>query len=102
MEDQFKYLDLLNADIQIILNPVHERMMRHEIKLKRKFLSEHGRWVISVWNKGKADKNGKVKNGNNPAWTVFYNGQEKQIKPIMSNISTQLNIEIGVVDFTQH
>jgi len=102
VEDQFEYLDVLNKDIKIILNPVHERMMRHEIKLKRSFLSEHGRWVISVWNKGKADKNGKVKNGKNPAWTVFYNGKEKQIKPIINNFSTQLNIEIGVIDLTLH
>jgi len=102
VEDQFQYLDLLNQDTPIILNPVHERMMRHEIKLKRQFLSEQGRWVISVWNKGKADKNGKVKNSKNPAWMVFYNGKEKQIKPIINNIPTQLNIEIGVIDLTQH
>jgi len=100
VEDQFGFLDLLNKDIKIILNPVHERMMRFEVKLKRRFLSEYGRWVISVWNKGKADKNGKVKNGKNPAWMVFYNGEEKQIKPIANNISTQLNIEIGIIDLT--
>ncbi len=102
VEDPFKYFDQLNSDIKIILNPVHERMMRFEVNLKRKFLSKNRRWLISVWNKGKADKNGQVKNGNRPAWMVFYNGEEKPIKPIESSLSTRLNIEIGIVDLAQY
>jgi hypothetical protein len=40
-------------EVKIVLNPAHDRMTRFEMKLKRKFLSENNRWVISVWNKGK-------------------------------------------------
>ncbi|PIU55320.1 MAG: hypothetical protein COS89_07690 [Deltaproteobacteria bacterium CG07_land_8_20_14_0_80_38_7] len=69
-------------------------MTRFEMKLKRQFLSENKRWVISVWNKGKQDKNGKVKDGPDPAWTVFYNGNEKKVSSIQNN----LNLEIGVLD----
>ena len=65
------------------------------MKLKRQFLSENGRWVISVWNKGKKDKNGKVRDGFNPAWTVFHNGKEKKV----DLIPNQLGVEIGILDF---
>ncbi len=102
VEDPFKYFDQLNSDIKIILNPAHERMMRFEVNLKRKFLSKNGRWLISVWNKGKADKNGHVKNGNKPAWAIFYNGEERQVKPIEESLSTPLNIEMGIVDLAQY
>lgn len=98
IEDKFKFLRVLNKDIKVILNPIHDRMTRFEMKLKRKYLSKNKRWVVSVWNKGKSDKNGKVKDGEKPAWTVYYNGKEKEIKPIVCNISNQANIEIGILD----
>lgn len=98
IDDKFGFLSVLNEDIKIILNPVHDRMTRFEMKLKRKYLSKNNRWVVSVWNKGKSDKNGKVKDGNKPAWTVFYNGEEKDIKPIACDISSRTSIEIGILD----
>ncbi len=39
-------------EANVVLNPIHDRMTKFEMKLKRKFLSEHGRWVVSVWNNG--------------------------------------------------
>lgn len=56
---------------QIILNPVHDRMSRPEMTWKRRFLSECARIVVSVWNRGKHDINGHVRDGANPPWTVF-------------------------------
>ena len=57
-------------------------------------MSEYQRRLISVWNKGKQDKNGKVKDGNNPAWTVFHNGKEI----IVPRIQNAFGVEIGVLD----
>ena len=69
-----------------------------EMKLKREYLSRHNRWVLSVWNKGRSDKNGKVKNYKTPDWTVFLNGEERELKPIQCDISSQADIQIGIID----
>jgi hypothetical protein len=69
-------------------------MTRFEMKLKRQFLSEKGRWVISVWNKGKEDKNARVKDGSGPAWTVFHNGVSNDV----DLLPNALGIEIGILD----
>ena len=80
--------------VQVILNPVHDRMNRFEIMMKRRFLSEGGRWVISVWNRGKRDKNGKARDGGNPPWTVFYDGEAVHI----AKLKNSLNIEVGYLE----
>ena len=98
VEDTFNFLELLNKDIKIILNPIHDRMTRFEMKLKRQFLSQNKRWVVSVWNKGKLDKNGNMRDGKKPAWTIYYDGKEKDIRPIVCNIPNKVNIEIGILD----
>ncbi|MDL2216274.1 hypothetical protein LJB81_00905 [Desulfovibrio sp. OttesenSCG-928-M14] len=77
--------------VQVILNPVHDKMTRFEMMMKRRFLSEGGRWVISVWNKGKRDCNGRGKDGSGPAWTAFYNGEAVHI-PKATN---SLGVDIG-------
>lgn len=92
--DSFRLRKAITSNVTVILNPIHDRMTRFEMKLKRKFLSENNRWVVSVWNKGKQDKNGKTKDGNGPAWTVFHNGEENEV----STIQNDLGVEIGVLD----
>lgn len=98
IEDEFNFLRVLNKNIKIILNPIHDRMTRFEMKLKRRYLSKNKRWVVSVWNKGKSDKNDKIKDGEKSAWTIYYDGKEKDIRPIVCDISNQVNIEIGILD----
>ena len=97
--DPHNYLPLLNKEIEVILNPIHDRMTRYEMKLKREYLSKNQRLVVSVWNKGRSDKNGKVKNYKTPDWTVFYNGMEKELKPLNHNVDNQADIQIGIVNF---
>jgi len=60
VEDTFGVRATIPSKTNIVLNPIHDRMTRFEMKLKRQFLSKKNRWVISVWNKGKEDKNGNV------------------------------------------
>lgn len=100
VEDPFNYLGALNKDIRIILNPIHDRMTRFEMKFKRNYLSSQNRWVISVWNKGKTDKNGCVRDGKNPAWTIFKNGKEINVVPLHLNISNRIGLEIGLLDIS--
>lgn len=92
--DTFGLRKAIPHDAKIILNPIHDRMTRFEMKLKRQFLSKKNRWVISVWNKGKQDINGKIKDGNGAAWTVFHNGYELDIPRIQND----LGVEIGVLN----
>jgi hypothetical protein len=71
-------------------------MTRFEMKRKRQFLSRKNRWVVSVWNKGKTFGDGKVRDGNGPAWTVFRNGEEKEVDvPLIPN---ELEVEMGILD----
>ena len=94
IHDIFGLRDSIPQTTNIILNPIHDRMTRFEMKLKRKFLSENNRWVISVWNKGKKDKNGVTKDGVGPAWTVYNNRNEIYVPQIPNN----LGVDLGVVD----
>ncbi len=94
IHDTFGLRKAIPHNVNVIVNPIHDRMTRFEMKLKRQFLSQNNRWVISVWNKGKQDKNGKTKDGNSPAWTVFHNGKELDVP----RIKNDLGVEIGVVN----
>ncbi|MBI3192861.1 MAG: hypothetical protein HYZ34_00165 [Ignavibacteriae bacterium] len=94
IQDIYGFENAIPKKVSIVLNPVHDRMTRFEMNLKREFLSKNNRWVVSVWNKGKQDKNGRIKDGTDPAWTVFYNGQRQFIEPIVNNYK----LEIGILD----
>ena len=94
IHDTFGLREAISQSVNVILNPIHDRMTRFEMKLKRQFLSKNNRWVISVWNKGKLDKKEKTKDGNSPAWTVFHNGNELDLPRIQND----LKVEIGVLN----
>jgi hypothetical protein len=59
VQDDFFLREALRREVTVVLNPGHDRMMRFEMPLKRAFLSKNGRWVISVWNKGKWDSSNR-------------------------------------------
>jgi hypothetical protein len=103
VHDIFGLRKAIPKEATIILNPVHDRMTRHEMKKKRSFLSQRGRWVVSVWNKGKKF-NGRTRDGKDPAWTVFHNGKDctkKMVKPIENPLKeNRVGIEIGILKIT--
>ena len=80
--------------VEVILNPVHDKMSRFEMIMKRRFLSEGGRYVISVWNKGKRDCNGRCKDGFGLPWTVFQNGAAVPVE----RLPNDLGVEIGILN----
>ena len=95
IHDTFGLRKAIPKSVNVVLNPIHDRMTRFEMKLKRKYLSENNRWVISVWNKGKKDKNGRVRDGDGPAWTLYHNGKERII-----DIHKEFGIQIGILDIS--
>ena len=99
-EDPHNFLPLLDKDINVILNPIHDKMTRYEMKLKRKYLSKQKRWVISIWNKGRSDRNGMVKmDHKNPhGWDIYYDGIARELKPINHSVDNQVDIEIGIIN----
>lgn len=97
VEDVFGLRAAFPQRTSVILNPIHDRMTRFEMKLKRSFLSENGRWVVSVWNKGKEDKNGKVRDGDHPSWTIFHDSKEMEADQV-EQVENDLCVEMSVLD----
>lgn len=61
--------------IDIIINPQHDKTTRFEMPMKKQFLSAQNRILVSVWNKGRVDCRGKVKDGKGAAWKANYSGK---------------------------
>jgi len=100
MKDEYKLVDILeNFGINYIFNPVHDYMIRHEMKKKRAFLSLNNRYVISVWNTGKLSSKGEKIAESKIPWTVFFNGQDltAKVNEISSVIPGIRDIRIGVL-----
>jgi hypothetical protein len=95
VQDDFGLKKAIPKDAKVILNPIHDRMTRFEMKLKRRFLSQNGRWVVSVWNKGKQDKNGKTRDGRKPAWSIFHDGKIEEV--VVMPIPNEMGVEIGIL-----
>lgn len=99
VEDPFGLRRSIPKNVNVVLNPIHDRMTRFEMKLKRRFLSMGRRWTISVWNKGRKDKNGRTRDGKEPAWTIFRSG--KSMESSVKMIEGPSGFEIGVIDVSQ-
>jgi hypothetical protein len=99
-DDAYSYLSLIPNNVEVFLNPGHDKMLRYEMNLKRQFMSRCNKWVVAVWNKGKKCKDGKTKDGKGPAWIVFYNGNEIEVPVIDRNIKNPTNIKIGILDIS--
>jgi len=99
--DSYQYLSLLGNTTQVILNPVHDKMMRFEMVLKRKFLSQHGRTVISLWNRGKQLKSGRYLIERQPAWSIYHDGIDLDVPIVQHGIENDINLEIGILKLTK-
>lgn len=78
--------------VHVIMNPIHDKMQRPEMIKKRLFLSKGRRWVISVWNRGKLDCCGKLRDGSGPPWTVFFDGKPQQADIVENSLGVQVGI----------
>ena len=92
--DRFGLMAAIPVRVRVILNPTHDRMTRYEMPLKRAHCSK-GRWFVSVWNKGRRDRRGVIKDGKRPAWDVFHDGE--RINHLVHTITDIPGIEIGIL-----
>lgn len=97
IHDTYGLRAAIPSTVKIILNPVHDRMSRFEMMRKRQFLSAKGRWVISAWNRGKLNEQGRTRDGSAPAWTVFHDGKLVLIPRLENN----LDVDVGVIDISK-
>lgn len=92
--DPFGFTNQLrNRNVELVLNPIHDYMRRHEMREKRRFYSQQARTVLSVWNKGKGSEASLP-------WTVFHNGHEKtdRVSEQSDPIPERPDIRIGTID----
>jgi hypothetical protein len=96
-EDEFGFCDRVKeSKTRLILNPIHDYMKRPEMRKQRKFYSQDGRTVISVWNKGKGKEAWLP-------WTVFHDGEEwtDQVLELDTPFGERPDIRIGLVNLDQ-
>lgn len=105
--DPFEFNKRLEQEnVNLILNPIHDYMVRPEMCQKRAYYSQNGRTVVSVWNKGRRvwDQK-KNKYSDRPIseswlpWTVFHDGKNRtgDVKPLPSPIAERSDIMIGIL-----
>lgn len=99
VHDTYGLRNAIPKEVRIILNPGHDRMTRPEMKRKRQYLSKKGRWLISVWNKGKEFKDGRTRDGKDSAWQFFHNGKDVK-KVLVESVENNLGVEIGILDIS--
>lgn len=98
IEDTFGLARAIPSDVRLIVNPIHDRMTRFEMAMKRQYLSK-GRWLVSVWNKGRVDAAGRVKDGQHPAWDVYCDG--RRCNEEVHKIASFPAIEIGILELEE-
>jgi hypothetical protein len=95
--DPFNFADRLrDLKTRFVLNPIHDYMRRYEMREKRRFYSQGGRTVVSVWNLGKGKEAWLP-------WTVFHNGEEwtDRVQEVETPFPDRSDIRIGVFDHPQ-
>ncbi len=103
IEDQFGALNrIATLGVDVIVNPIHNYMVRYEMKLKRSALSKRGRVVLSVWNRG-ARKKGHEANESPSPWTAFANRRDvsKSLEEIPHPVAEQPGVRIALLDIDE-
>jgi hypothetical protein len=102
VRDPHGYLEAISPCVTVFLNPIHDRMTRHEMTAKRKFLSRSGRWVVSVWNRGRKYRDGKTRDGQAPPWLIFFDGHAVELVGEKNfSSANDPSIQIGILDMTR-
>lgn len=96
-----KMLDKFNLNKQleennsnVILNYWHSYGRRYESNLKRKYLSQNKKTLISVWNQYFYDREPKI------PWCVFHNGQNttENINELPTPFNDRPDIRVGIYE----
>ena len=92
--DDFGMVKSMPKSVDVVLNPLHDKMIRHEMRKKRRYISKD-RILLSVWNRGKLDKRGKESfDGSSPPFEIFKDGNNLYIK-IAKKIE---DVTVAIVD----
>ena len=92
--DPFGFVDQLRGlKVRMILNPIHDYMLRPEMRKKRRFVSQGGRTAISVWNQGRGKES-------HLPWTVFHDEIERtaDVRELPTPFVDRSDIRIGIMD----
>lgn len=87
---------LWNAGVKILLNPIHTRMSRPEMRWKRAAFSEGSRWTVAVWNRG------FHRNESAYPWDVHYDGQpiSNSVVELQKPVPRYPGVRIGVLNLS--
>ncbi len=90
--DPYGALPVLSSMGPVILNPIHDYMTRYEMRKKRQHYSRGGKWVLSVWNKGKRKGETRL------PWTAYHDGVDEtaNIRKLENAVPARPDIMIGV------
>ncbi len=95
LDDRFDFLSYLDqAEIRLVLNPIHTYMQRYEMRLKRLAYSQNGRTVLAVWNRGESERG-----ESQLPWAAYCDGEEvtHQIREITDG-EELVGVRIGIFD----
>jgi hypothetical protein len=93
LSDPYGFMSRLqHAATRVILNPTHDYMRRPEMKAKRASLSQGGRTVLSVWNRGRKPPEA------DPPWQAFFDGEEVSDKIREVDLPSARDVRVGVID----
>lgn len=94
IHDLFGVRAALPPTVNIILNAGHDITRRFELPRKRRFFSEGGRLVVTVWNKGKAGADGIPRRDSTAPWSAYFDGRPVTV----TQVANDLGVDIGIVD----
>lgn len=97
--DEYGFLKALSkTKPQVILNPVHYFMRRHEMRTKRAILSQGKRWLLSVWNRG---YNERLRGESYFPWQAYYDGSDltERVEELAHKLGP--DVRIGTIVLTR-
>ncbi|MBV9126089.1 MAG: hypothetical protein JO112_22280, partial [Planctomycetes bacterium] len=100
LRDPFSFnARLFDLGVTLVLNPVHDYMVRPEMVEKRRVYSTGGRTVVSVWNRGKLDRHGRPIHEPRLPWTVFHDGANRTaaVRQLPRPLPDRPDLQIGVL-----